>query len=254
VRFEEMMAGSRSYTELGDFTVGFEDMALSGAGEPETLKGARVSANFLHILGVSPLLGRSFLPEEDKAGAPAVAMISAELWRRRFGGDRSIVGKGGDTGGMPYEIVGVLPAGFQFPLAGSEVWVTRPSEWSAVPPQGRPLSPILSVFGRLKPGLDLRQATAELAVLNRQYAAAHPGMLDAKPGIPETVQPFGDQLVSEVRSETVDAVRSCRVCAADRLREHRKFTAGARGFTFAGICGASRDWGWARADHWAATG
>jgi putative ABC transport system permease protein len=201
VRFEEMMAGSRSYTELGDYTVGFEEMALSGAGEPEMLKGARVSANFLHILGVSPLLGRSFFPEEDKAGAPAVAMISAELWRRRFGGDRSIVGRAVTLAGMAYEIIGVVPAGFQFPLAGSEVWVTRPSEWSAIPPQGRPLSPILSVFGRLKPGLDLRQASAELAVLNRQYAAAHPGMLDAKPDIPETVRPFRDQLVSDVRSE-----------------------------------------------------
>src|SRR5437879_3113347 len=127
VRFEEMVAGSRSYTELGDFAVGFEEMALSGAGEPEMLKGARVSANFLHILGVSPLLGRSFLPEEDKAGAPAVAMISAELWRRRFGGDRSIVGRAVALAGMPYEIIGVVPAGFQFPLAGSDVWVPRPS-------------------------------------------------------------------------------------------------------------------------------
>src|SRR5216684_77743 len=200
-RFAELMAGSRSYTELGDFAVGFEDMALSGVSEPEMLKGARVSANFLHILGVSPLLGRGFFPEEDKAGAPAVAMISTELWRRRFGGDRSIVGKAVTLAGMPYEIIGVLPAGFQFPLAGSEVWVTRPSEWSAVPPQGRPLSPILSVFGRLKPGLHFQQATAELAVLNRQYAAAHPGMLDAKPDSPETVRPFKDQLVSDVRSE-----------------------------------------------------
>ena len=94
VRFEEMTAASRSYTELGDFAVGFEEMALSGAAEPEMLKGARVSANFLHILGVSPLLGRSFLPEEDKSGAPSVAMISAELWRRRFGGSRPLEATG----------------------------------------------------------------------------------------------------------------------------------------------------------------
>src|SRR5229473_8397710 len=138
-------------------------MALSGVSEPEMLKGARVSANFLHILGVSPLMGRSFLPEEDKPDAPAVAMISVELWRRRFGGDRSIVGKAVTLAGMPYEIIGVVPAGFQFPLAGSEVWVTRPSERSTIPPQGRPLSPILGVFGRLKPDLDVHQATAELA-------------------------------------------------------------------------------------------
>src|SRR5882762_8271349 len=201
VRFEEMTAASRSYTELGDFAVGFEELALSGVAEPEMLKGTRVSANFLHILGVSPLLGRSFLPEEDKSGAPAVAMISAESWRRRFGEDHSIVGKTVTLAGLPYRIIGVLPTGFQFPLAGAEVWVPRPSEWSAIPPQGRPLSPILGVFGRLKPGMHLQQATAELAVLNRQYTAAHPAMLDAKPNSSETVRPFKDQLVSEVRSE-----------------------------------------------------
>jgi putative ABC transport system permease protein len=201
LRFEEMTAASRSYTELGDFAVGFEEMALSGVAEPEMLKGTRVSANFLHILGVSPLLGRSFLPEEDKSGAPAVAMISAESWRQRFGEDHSIVGKTVTLAGLPYRIIGVLPTGFQFPLAGAEVWVPRPSEWSAIPPQGRPLSPILGVFGRLKPGLHLQQATAELAVLNRQYAAAYPGMLDTKPDLPETVRPFKDQLVSDVRSE-----------------------------------------------------
>jgi predicted permease len=201
VRFEELMAGSRSYTELGDFAVGFENIALSGVSEPEMLKGARVSANFLHILGVSPLLGRSFLSEEDKPGAPTVAMISAELWQQRFGADRSTLGKTVTLAGTPYEIIGVLPAGFQFPLAGSQVWLTRPSEWSAVPPQGRPLSPILSLFGRLKPQLDIHQASAELAVLNGQYAAAHPGMLDAKPDSPETVRPLKDQLVSDVRSE-----------------------------------------------------
>ena len=201
VRAEEMMEASRSYTEIGTFAVGPEDMALSGIAQPEVLKGARVSANFLHILGVSPLLGRSFIPEEDKPGAPEVAMISAELWKRRFGGDRSILGKAVTLAGMPYGIIGVLPAGFQFPLAGSEVWVTRPAEWSAVSPQGRPLSPILSVFARLKPDVEIQQATAELALLNHQYATAHPGMLDVKPSSTETVRPFKDELVSDVRSE-----------------------------------------------------
>jgi putative ABC transport system permease protein len=201
VRFEEMKAATRSYAEIGASAVGPESMALSGVAEPEVLKGARVSANFLRILEVGPLQGRSFLPEEDRPGAPPVAMISAELWQRRFGSDRSIIGKTLTLAGIPHTIIGVLPAGFQFPLAGSDVWVTRPSEWSAIAPEGRPLSPILSVFGRLKPHLDIHQATAELAVLNRQYAAAHPGMLDSKQDSPEVVQPLKDQLVSDVRAE-----------------------------------------------------
>jgi predicted permease len=200
VRFEELLAASRSYTEIGSFA-GPEDMALSRIAEPRVLKGARVSANFLRILEVSPLVGRSFLPEEDKPGAPEVAMISAELWRGHFRRDPSIAGRTVRLAGMPRTIIGVLPAGFQFPFSGTDVWVTRPSEWSVIPPQGRPLSPILSVFGRLKPHVAIQRATAELAVLNRQYAAAHPGMLDAKPDLPETVRPFKDQLVSDVRSE-----------------------------------------------------
>jgi putative ABC transport system permease protein len=200
VRFEEMVAASRSYTEIGAFA-GPEDMALSRIAEPRVLKGARVSANFLRILEVSPLVGRSFLPEEDKPGSPEVAMISADLWRGQFGGDPSIVGRTLTLAGMPRTIIGVLPTGFQFPFSGTDVWVTRPSEWSVIAPEGRPLSPILTVFGRLKPGLHLQQASAELAVLNRRYAAAHPGMLDAKPDSPEAVRPFKDQLVSDVRSE-----------------------------------------------------
>jgi putative ABC transport system permease protein len=199
IRAEELIAASRSYTELGAFAGGSEDMALSGVGEPEVLKGARVSANFLNILGVSPLLGRSFLAEEDKAGAPAVAMISAELWRRRFGRDPLIVGKTVTLAGTPHTIIGVLPTSFQFPVSGADVWVTRPSEWSVISPQSRPNSPFLSVLGRLKPHVDIEQASSELAVLNRQYATAHPGMLDAKPNSTDPVRSLKDELVSDVR-------------------------------------------------------
>ena len=201
VRFAEMLAASRSYSELGAFAVGPEKLALSGIGEPEVLKGARVSANFLHILGISPLRGRSFVPEEDKAGAPPVAMLNAELWQRRFGGDPLIVGKTVMLAGVPHTVIGVLPAGLQFPFSGAEVWLTRPSEWSAIAAQFRPLSPILSIFGRLQPGVGIQQANAELAVLKGQYAIAHPGMLDTKPNSPERVRPFKDELVSEVRSK-----------------------------------------------------
>jgi putative ABC transport system permease protein len=201
IRFDGMKLASRSYTEMGAYSVGPEDLALSGVAEPEVLKGARVSANFLHILGVSPWQGRSFLPEEDKTGAPAVAMISRELRRRRFGADASILGKTITLAAQPYTIIGVLPAGFAFPFSGVDVWLTKPSDWSVIAPEGRPLSPILAVFGRLKPDVDLHQATAELAVLNRQYAAAHPGMLDSKPDAPESVEPFKEQLVSDIRPE-----------------------------------------------------
>jgi putative ABC transport system permease protein len=199
VRFEEIKAASRSYSEVGAFANGLEDMALAGIGEPEVLKGARVSSSFLHILGVRPLLGRSFRADEDQPGAAAVAMISTELWGRRFGRDRAGTGKTITLDGIPHTIVGVLPPGFQFPLAGADVWVTKPSEWSVIAPKNRALSPILSVFGRLQPGVDVRQASAELAVVNSQYAVAHPDMLDSKPESPEVVRPYREELVSDVR-------------------------------------------------------
>jgi putative ABC transport system permease protein len=197
IRAEEIIATSRSYTEVGAYANGLEEMALSGNGEPEVLKVARVSANFLHILGVNPLQGRGFLAEEDQPGAPPVTLISAGLWQRRFGRDPSIVGRTITLAGVPYTVVGVMPASFRFQLA--DAWVTKPSEWSIFSVQSRPLSPILAVFGRLNPNVSFQQANAELVVLNRQYADAHPTMLDVKQDEPDVVRPLREEMVSDIR-------------------------------------------------------
>lgn len=195
IRFEEMKAAAKSYTRLGDFQGGFvENITLSSGTEPEVLKAARVSANFLDILEVTPLLGRGFRPEEDTAAGPHLAMLSAELWRRRFNADPGIAGRTVTLAARTYTIVGVLPPGFQFPISDVDVWLTRPSENVNVN------SPVLNVFGRLKAGIDLQHASAELAVLNRNYRAAHPGMLDGKPNAVERVTPLRDSLVADVRS------------------------------------------------------
>jgi len=198
-RYEEIRAAARSYAGIGAFAGGVEDVAISGKGEPEALEGARVSANFLQILGTNPLLGRSFVPDDDKPGGRQVAMISAGLWRRRFGSDPRIVGKTATFNLKPYTIIGVLPASFSFPFAGVDAWLPRPWKWSRIPPKYRPISPILKVFGRLKPRVSLKQASAELAVLNREYAIAHPLMLDAKPRLAASVTPLKDELVAGIR-------------------------------------------------------
>jgi putative ABC transport system permease protein len=199
IRFNEMKESSKSYSGLGVYALRIEDMPLSGNGEPEVLKGARVSWNFLRILGVAPLKGRDFLPQEDVSGAPAAAMISAELWQRRFARDPQIVGKSILLAGEGHTVVGVLPGGFQFPFPDLDVWITKPTE--SLPVQSRPISPILTIFGRLKPQVDLAQANAELAVLTRAYATAHPAMLDAKREQPDTMQPLKAVLVSDVSSK-----------------------------------------------------
>ncbi len=198
-RFVEMQAGARSFTGLGA-TTGEENITLSGAAEPEVLKGARVSASFLRILGVEPLRGRAFLPEEDSAGGAPVALISSELWQRRFSADPQIAGKTATLASTTYTIIGVLPPRFQFPSPGVDVWMTAPSEWPLMAPKSRLDSPFLTVFGRLKPGVTLEQANAELQVIRRQYARAHPDMLDAKAKKPVEVTAMRDDLVSNVRS------------------------------------------------------
>ncbi len=206
IRFDEMLSSARSYDGLGAFGGGREDLALSGNGQPEVLRGSRVSSNFLDILGVHPLLGRSFVPAEDKPGAPAVAMISAELWQRRFHGSPSIIGRSVTLADTAYTIVGVVPLNFQFPRAKTDVWLTRPSEWAAIEPASRRISPLLHIFGRLKPSVDIEAANAELTVIDNQYAAAHPAMIDTNKALarlwnraPDHLELVKDDLVSDVR-------------------------------------------------------
>jgi predicted permease len=198
-RFKEMRASAHCFTELTAFT-GVDNITLSAGVEPEVVKGIRVSAGFLRIPRVEPLLGRSFRPEEDSSGGAPVAMISSELWQRRFAGDPQIIGKTATLAATAYTILGVLPPHFQFPIPDVDVWMTAPTEWPAVSPQSRALSPYLTVFGRLKPGVSLEQADAEMKVIRRQYAMAHPAMLDAKPKTPVEVTAMKDDLVADVRS------------------------------------------------------
>jgi putative ABC transport system permease protein len=204
IHVDEFRAASRSYTETGVFAGGAEPMALTGLGEPQVVSAARVSGNFLSIVGVAPVIGRSFLPSEDRPGAPDVAMISTRLWQQHFAADRAVLGHTATLAGTPYTIIGVLPPRFAFPFAGADtdVWITRPIEWSRMPVRSRPLSPYLHIFGRLKPNVDVQQANTELAVLNRQYATAHPAMLDAKPSTadnPTTVRSLQESIVADVR-------------------------------------------------------
>ena len=108
----------------------FEDMAavqgqiyaITGDGAPEQVEGNPVTANLFPLLGMTPVLGRNFLPEEDRPGGPKVAMLSFRLWQQRYGADWSVIGRGIRLDGETYQIVGVMPRGFTFPDR-SDVWV-----------------------------------------------------------------------------------------------------------------------------------
>lgn len=198
-RFEELKAAERSFTDIGAYMPA-ENITLSGGTEPEVLRGIRVSASYLRILRVEPVLGRSFRPEEDAASGAPVAMISYALWQRRFGGDPQIAGRTATLAAAPYTIIGVLPAHFQFPFAGLDIWMTAPLEAPTISAKSRALSPILVIFGRLKPGVSFEGASAEAKVIYAQYVRTHPTMLDAKWKRPEQITPMKDDLVHDVRS------------------------------------------------------
>src|SRR5262245_59079801 len=147
---------------------------LSHSGTSERINGALVSGNYFSVLGVVPALGRTFLPEEDQSpGALPVAVVSHGLWHRRFGSDRDLVGQVLTLNGTTFTVVGVMPEGFIGIELGEvlEIWIPLAMEAKA-----RPLFPVngrmfstLRVVGRLKPGLSVEQAQAEMNVLARQF-------------------------------------------------------------------------------------
>jgi predicted permease len=199
-RYREIRS-SRSLSSLAVHLTSIENVTLAGGGfEPELLREARVSANFLETLGVRPALGRAFLHDEDTHGGPVVAMISASLWKRRFGANPRIAGLSAIIDSTPHTIIGVLPEGFAFPFAGLDVWVTRPSEFSGLQqPSAWLNTPLLIGFGRLASGVSVEQARAELNLLNRSYDAAHPGLSRTDPNATIRVALLSDYLVANVR-------------------------------------------------------
>ena len=126
-------------------------------GQPERLEGQRVSASYFQVLGVPPLLGRIFEPADDRANGPNVIILSDALWRRRFGGDRAIIGRPITLDDDSHVVIGVMPSGFENVLApAAELWAPLQYEIS----QGRAWGHHLRTIGRLGPGVSVDQASA----------------------------------------------------------------------------------------------
>jgi predicted permease len=195
-RVDAMRPAVTSFTGVGAYFANpNEDVTFAGRGEPEVLRGARVSANFLDILEVRPALGRSFRPDEDAPGGAPVALISTELWRQRFGAAPSIEGLTATLNSVPHAVIGVLPSGFRFPFPDVDVWLTQPNQTPTLPAQFRACCVALMGFARLKPGVSLEQARADLDVATAQYEAARPGALDAGA---LRIAPLKDELTTSV--------------------------------------------------------
>src|SRR5689334_10021770 len=148
---------------------------LSGEGEPEFVGGPRVSANFFSVLGVDPIIGRTFQPDEDKQGAK-VTVLDYGLWQRKFGGDPNAIGRTLTINGESYTIIGVLPQSFQFALRPNDLWVPYQPTQGQLTRRGLHRT---NLIGRLKPGVDAAQAQSELSVIagriEQEYKESHAG-------------------------------------------------------------------------------
>ena len=187
-----MQRESRTLESVAALSLGW-GVAMTGAGEPRQLHAARTSVNFFDLLGVRPLLGRAFLPNESRRGDWDVAILSHDLWTTQFGGDSTVVGRVVDMDGQPTRIVGVMPAGFEALQAGVEAWM---------PLQIDPSSPfhtggLSTGIGRLAPGATLAAATIELAALAPRMRAAFGYADDYASGA--TVTDLQESLVGDVR-------------------------------------------------------
>jgi predicted permease len=195
---EAMRDGEQSFSGIA--ACNFAQMSLTGKGKPERVWGMVASANYFDVLGVRPILGRGFLPVEDeKPGGAPVAVISYRLWQTHFGANPDIVGKTIEINEHPYTIVGVTPAVFQGSQTGVrlEIWVPIMMEAQLLP-QGDVLHDhhnfIWLAFGRLKPGVSLQQAQAEMTLRLKpevnNYPEEHKGH-DSVTVYPLWRNPFG---------------------------------------------------------------
>ncbi len=191
--FMDWRAQAKSFSGLAAYYLSTTN--LTGTGEPERLTQARVSANFFDLLGVRPSLGRGFLPGEDAAEAPRVAILSDGLWRRRFGEDPKIVGRTIRLDDFPTTVVGIAPPELKLP-AGVDLWLTTRFDARDVAPGARGARWI-AVIGRLASGATLAGAQAEMVAIADRLALADPRH---DGGVTSRVATLQENLVGGVRT------------------------------------------------------
>jgi putative ABC transport system permease protein len=205
---DKLPSSSGNFVSLRDQNQSFENLSafrtwswqLTGGGEPELLRGARVSADFFPAVGVSPALGRVFSPEEDLPNRAPVTIISHELWQRHFAGDKNAIGKTLTLTGQSVMIVGVMPQGFRFPgganmipglqfALDNDVWMPLALTDEDKQRQGN-LN--LALIGRLKHGVSPSQAETEVRALQQNLPLG-------KIGYTINVLPLYQQMVGKIR-------------------------------------------------------
>ena len=194
--FLDWVRDNRSFSDLAAFRP--DDLNLIGLGQPERVPAEMVSASFFRLLGVQPILGRTFLAADDRLGAAPVALISENFWQRKFGASATAIGQPLTLSGASYVIVGVIPATFQYDARNfhrSDVYLPI-ALWNAPGFRDRTVSMAMDVVGRLKPGVSLERANSEMQALARGLADQYP---EVNKGTGITLVPLKSDLVGPVR-------------------------------------------------------
>src|SRR5947207_1023523 len=175
-RFEHYRESQTVFDGFGAENV--SAFTLTGLGDAVQVLGGQVTSNYFDVLGVQPIRGRNFLPEEEKTAD--VAMVTENFWRKRLGGDPNVIGRSNTLDGVPHTIVGVLPnLPFSWTGPNTEIWTTKPFVVPGLSYE-RVMrgSGFLRVVGRLKPGMTIEQARAALPPLEQSYRKQYPDKID----------------------------------------------------------------------------
>jgi putative ABC transport system permease protein len=203
---EKLNASAGEFVDYRDRSQAFSSVAvyasagrnLTGANQPERVSVTFVSSDFFSVLGVDSLHGRTFFDEENQPGRDEVVVLSYSIWQRLFGGDKNVVGQTITLDGRSHTVVGIMPADFQFPDTETAIW--KPIAFTAddVSANSRG-SHYLDLIARMKPGISIEQAKADVSSIAAQMQKEYPGNYKADSGWGANVVSLHEEMVGDVR-------------------------------------------------------
>jgi putative ABC transport system permease protein len=222
------------YQHFRDGQTVFESLAgenffaftLTGLGDAVQVFGGRLTPNYFDVLGVRPILGRNFLPEEEERAD--VAVITKNFWQKRLGGDPNVLGRSITLDGVAHTIVGVLPnmpANWFGANPVAEVWTTKPIQLPGFSYERlmRGTS-FLRVIGRIKPGLTLAQVQAALPSLDQGYVTQYPNKIDSS--LTTSIRTLPEDVTQNIRAGFITLFAAVKLCPPHCVQQRREFVAG----------------------------
>jgi putative ABC transport system permease protein len=201
-RWKQLLMSNERFAEIGAYCR--EAFNLTGGSRPERANAARISSGLLPALGVEPVIGRNFAPDEDVVGGKPVLLISSRLWNSRYGHATTVIDSTIQLDSGVYSIIGVAPDSLQLVFKDVDLFLPNVRGFAVfTPEQIEAGAGYLQALARLKPGVDLNQAQVEMNVLNDHYRTANPKLVDAGPDFEIRVTPIREQLVHDIRPTLV---------------------------------------------------